>query len=163
MGASGGRAFVSTWGQALFGPTLQTGQWYHVAATSSGGNFKLFVDGEEVASGVMPLQTAAGSSLYLGRLDASRRLDGRQDEVLVYNRALSPQEISGLYHAGAANFAVANVAPTPSIVSIGAVGWKGRASRYGQCHRPCRSQRHAELLVAGLQGGCGLRDWQRLT
>ena len=95
---SNGRLFVSTWGPAVFGPTLQNNRWYHVAATNVGSSFKLYLDGVEVAAGNMPVDTPAGSTFWMGRQTMttrgdSRRLDGMVDEVAVYNRALSGAEI----------------------------------------------------------------------
>ncbi len=102
---SDGRLFVSTWGPAIFGPALENGRWYHVAATNIGQSFHLYLDGVEVASGDMGVNTLAGSTFWMGRqtmtsLGDFRRLDGMVDEVTVYNRALSASEIQAIYGAG---------------------------------------------------------------
>jgi sugar lactone lactonase YvrE len=94
------RVFVSTWGPAIFGPALQNGQWYNV-----GRSFKLYLDGAEVASGSMDVNTPANSTFWMGRqtmtsIGDTRRLDGMVDEVTVYNRALSASEIQAIYDAG---------------------------------------------------------------
>ncbi len=102
---SDGRLFVSTWGPAIFGPALQNGRWYHVAATNVGRSFKLYLDGVQVAAGDMDVNTPADSTFWMGRLTMTsigdfRRLDGMVEEVTVYNRALTPGEIDGIFNAG---------------------------------------------------------------
>src|SRR5262249_8615536 len=85
---SSGALFVSNWGSAIVATTLQNGQWYHVAATNAANSFTLYLNGAEVATGTMPLDTPAGSTFWLGRLTDGvlgdiRRLDGMVDEVTV--------------------------------------------------------------------------------
>lgn len=104
---SDGRLFASTWGSAIFGPALQNGQWYHVAVTNVGQSFTLYLNGAQVATGNMPVNTAAGSTFWMGRdtmtsVGDTRRLDGMVDEVAVYNRALNAAEIQAIYNAGSA-------------------------------------------------------------
>jgi sugar lactone lactonase YvrE len=98
------RLYFSQWGTAIFGPVLQTGQWYHVAATNVGNTVTLYLNGSAVATGSLTLSTATGSSFYVGRIPGSlgdtRQLNGEVDEVSIYNRALSASEIQSIYQAG---------------------------------------------------------------
>jgi hypothetical protein len=98
------RIFFSTWGPAIFGPSVGTGTWHHVAVTSLGGTQTLYLDGASVASGTLTMNTSAGTSLYLGQIpvDNKRRLQGQVDEVTVYDRALSAQEVQTIANAGSA-------------------------------------------------------------
>jgi Ca2+-binding RTX toxin-like protein len=112
-----GTLFSSTWYPALHGPVLQTGRWYHVATTNVGQSFTLYLDGAEVASGDMDVNTPADSTLSMGRLLYSdlgneRRLDGMIDEVTVYDRALSAAEIKAIYDAGTSTVNAAVVGTT---------------------------------------------------
>jgi hypothetical protein len=105
LGAAGSTLFFSQWGGAIFGPVLQTGRWYHLAVTNSDTKVKLYLDGKLVASGDLPIDTAAGTKLFMGNLpdlpdEPVKRLDGLIDEVGVYNRALSAAEIHAIYQAG---------------------------------------------------------------
>jgi Ca2+-binding RTX toxin-like protein len=105
LGASGSQLFFSQWGGGLSGPSLQTGQWYHIAVTNVGNNITLYANGSAVASRSLTLNTASGTQFVIGRIPGglgnARRLDGEVDEVSVYNRALSAAEIQSIYLAGA--------------------------------------------------------------
>lgn len=93
--------FFSPYGSAIFGPTLATATWYHVAVTTvANGNSTLYLDG--VALGTSPLfvATPANSTFFIGRQSASRSLIGAVDEISVYDRALSASEVAAIYGAG---------------------------------------------------------------
>ena len=81
------------------------GTWHHVAATYEKPNFKLYIDGEvdaEVAPNADPETNA--SPLYIGGCDIGGYwMTGAIDEVAVYNRALSQEEISELIADGLAS------------------------------------------------------------
>ncbi len=77
--------------------------WYHVAFTAvKGGTMEIFVNGDQVGS------KTAGSSLWTGghttisdlRPDRNIRFNGIIDEVRIYNRVLSPEEIKAHYEVG---------------------------------------------------------------
>ncbi|MHC4500923.1 MAG: LamG-like jellyroll fold domain-containing protein, partial [Planctomycetota bacterium] len=95
-------------------PTLPEEEWHHIAGTYDGQSFKIYYDGvleEEVAYvGTMPENTA---SVTIGqRSRGGCFYDGVIDEVAIYNRALSedeiPQTMMGLSDARLAS------EPTPS-------------------------------------------------
>jgi hypothetical protein len=98
-----GRVFFSQWGGALTGPVLNTGQWYHIAVRNIGPSVTLFVNGANVGSQFMSINTPAASPFYMGRIPGTlgdtRVLDGSVDEVSVYSRALTTAEIQSLYNS----------------------------------------------------------------
>ena len=102
LGATARTLYFSQWGQAVFGPDLQTDRWYHIAVTSVRSLVTLYLNGEPVATGDLTIDTPGGTSFIVGslRFDTSKRLDGLVDEVAVYNRALSWREIEAIYLAG---------------------------------------------------------------
>ncbi|MEA1863749.1 MAG: LamG domain-containing protein [Euryarchaeota archaeon] len=70
-------------------------QWYHVAMTYNGSVLQLYVDGVAKNS-----ESAAGSlninskNLYIGSNGAKKKFfDGVVDEVAIYNRTLTAEEI----------------------------------------------------------------------
>jgi len=93
----------------LVGVDLRTpivsGRWHLVVATYDGTTVEVFLDGNSAGTGAIALNTM-GQQLVLGRavldLDASARqfYTGLLDDVRVYDRALTPGEILGLYHEG---------------------------------------------------------------
>jgi hypothetical protein len=121
MGTVGSQLFWSQWGMAIFGPKLNTNQWYHIAVTNVGNTATLYLNGQAVGSGSFTIDTPASTSFYIGRIPGSngdsRKLDGLVDEVSVYNRALSQMEIQGIYEAGADGKVVSPVSVNyPSVI-----------------------------------------------
>jgi len=92
------RLFFSQWGDALFGSTLDPGQWYNIAVTSVGtSSIKLYVDGVNVATGALDFNTPAGGQFFMGKATLPQtEFYGLIDEVAVYNRALSDDEIKAI-------------------------------------------------------------------
>ncbi len=82
---------------APWNPTA--GQWYHLAVTRSGDTYKLYINGNPVASdtssSVIPNPSA---SLTIGRAEAYK-LNGMIDEPAFYSRALTSQEVSQIFNA----------------------------------------------------------------
>lgn len=79
------------------------GKWHHCAGTLVGSEYKLYVDGT-LASSIPYNTTPAGcpGDLFIGKhYELGRYFGGDIDEVRIYNRALSAEEIRQLatYHA----------------------------------------------------------------
>jgi hypothetical protein len=76
---------------------INDNQWHHVAGVYNGSKMDLYVDGKLDAS-----QTASGSlnvsatNVYIGG-SPSQSFNGLVDDVRIYNRALSADEIEALY------------------------------------------------------------------
>jgi hypothetical protein len=82
------------------------GEWHHVAISAQSGSTKAYVDGTEVSSDANTFSTILSTtSLSIGRGFAGGRFfNGMIDEVQVYPRALTSQQISRLYSDGNAGF-----------------------------------------------------------
>ena len=84
---------------------LQTGRWYHLAATWDGAVVRLYVNGElDNSPGdyhAAPIG-ADNRSLYLGGRPWSDYFAGTLDDLRLYNYALSPDEIEALHGQGQA-------------------------------------------------------------
>ncbi|RMD58769.1 LamG domain-containing protein, partial [Candidatus Parcubacteria bacterium] len=83
--------------------TLNTNNWYFVAFTEDANGYKYYVNGEYDGGGTDYKGTIItnDNNLFIGsRGYFSRFLDGAIDEVRIYNRALSADEIRRLYNAG---------------------------------------------------------------
>jgi hypothetical protein len=88
-------AVVARWRPAL-------NRWYHVAVTRSGDQYALYIDGAEVATDRSSYPILDPSfPLTIGRAE-HYRFDGLVDELEIFRRALSQDEILSLFFAGSA-------------------------------------------------------------
>ena len=71
--------------------------WYHIAATYDGTNRVLYVNGAVQNRGISSLNTGTANNLQLGRGLSGGYWYGRIDEVRIYDRALTTEEIRDMY------------------------------------------------------------------
>jgi len=80
-----------------------TDRWYHLAVTRSGSTYVLYIDGvqeltrTDTGSNVIPDSSAP---LTIGWAEENFFFDGIIDEVTLYNRALTAEEIAAIASAG---------------------------------------------------------------
>jgi len=91
------------------GMSLNTGEWYHltIVKSATGDNGKLYLNGVEKTSYSGSLDSASTSSsrLWIGDYrSGDYDLDGLIDEVKVYNRSLTADEIKEDYIKGKLNY-----------------------------------------------------------
>jgi len=83
-------------------PVLKMNQWHHVAGTSDGQQVKLYIDGEFIGSSgsAAPINKVNDEPLTIGCGYANNSrasfFSGDIDEVAIFNKALSQEEIKGL-------------------------------------------------------------------
>jgi len=93
--------------------TIPTAKWIHIASSYDGSMMRTYVNGIEVASvahqgGVFP----TAGPLLIGKSErrntqlVSSFFNGLIDDVLIYNRALSPDEVKTLYRQDRGNYRV---------------------------------------------------------
>ncbi len=104
LGIRGGRAvfFLDALDTAGFAGAseLDTGRWYHLAATWDGTTARLYVNGvldtsPSLFSAPLALDTRP---LWLGGTSTGDHFAGRLDELRIYDHALGEAEISGLWN-----------------------------------------------------------------
>jgi hypothetical protein len=105
--------------QVPFSPTLN--RWYHLAVGRSGDTYTIFVDGlpvsSEVFAGAIP---NASAPLTIGQaesgLDRDQQffMNGRIDEVMIFNRALSEEEIRAIATADSSGICAPSTHTPPS-------------------------------------------------
>src|SRR5205807_1720089 len=78
--------------------TATTGTWYHLSATFDGTTVKAYLDGVERFSVAAPATAIRSNSVKVGTSgsEEGNAFGGIIDNVLVYNRALNPSEVSDL-------------------------------------------------------------------
>ncbi len=93
---------VSHAGQVSWAPS--TGTLYHIVAMwDTGGNMKFYVNGSQQGATQTGLGTsisASSDNFRLGFANGESYLDGLLDEVGLYSRNLTTQEITDLYNGG---------------------------------------------------------------
>jgi hypothetical protein len=90
-----------TIGNFPFSPVI--GQWYYIALTRSGPAWTFYVNGASIgtdpSSAVVP---SMSQPLTIGNAEGNFYFNGSLDEVSIYTRALSSNEIAAIYAAGSA-------------------------------------------------------------
>src|SRR3989344_8010310 len=90
-------------GHYTSGANIQTGRWYHVAATfnEATNEIKIYLDGANIYTDTQSLDMNTDTSdILIGNSGGSEYWDGALDDVRVYSRALTPVEIQQLYQFG---------------------------------------------------------------
>jgi hypothetical protein len=86
------------------GGAVGAGQWFHVAATVGPGGMRLYVNAQLQAQGTAttgPMFPSPGTIYVLGRsASGARHMQGRIDDLRLYERALSSFEVASLYATG---------------------------------------------------------------
>jgi hypothetical protein len=80
--------------------SVSSGVWYHIVATFNGSTKKIYINGSEDVSFDITgsLNTTSTADLTIGRVNTtlSSYADGIIDEVSIYDRALSADEVEAL-------------------------------------------------------------------
>ena len=108
------------WGNRLSSATfISDDNWHHVASTYSGGTARIYVDGVLRASEPRNLANGVTNRFSGG---AFNNYPGLLDEITLYNRALTAEEIRAIYEAGSAG-KIKPPAPEPIPPPAGMVSW----------------------------------------
>jgi hypothetical protein len=88
--------------------TFEGGKWYHVAASYDGADMLLYVNGRVAGKntiGEIKLIGVAGEPLVIGSRppNMDRGFDGAVDDVRMYNKALSAEDIRKIYECKGGN------------------------------------------------------------
>ena len=86
----------------LFPRTPEAGAWHHVAGVLDSRGMLLYMDGQLPGRNAEPFRMGSACPLIIGANDnePQRHFNGLIDEVMVFRRALSAEEIADLYRAG---------------------------------------------------------------
>ena len=113
----------------ISGETYGLNVWQNVTFTLENGNFKQYLNGLLIADTSIAdfeLNTNSSSGISIGlSIQANGNwhpFDGKLDDIAIYNRALSPEEITALYTGEPANPTTA-CNPLPSNLQNGLVGY----------------------------------------
>ena len=104
---------------------IQLGQWYHAAGVFDGAHLMVYINGQLAASSSTSGRIVPSVSvLCFGRdFNEGRYFNGLIDEVSIYNRALSSNEIAAIYSTGSGGKCplppIILTQPTNQTVSVG--------------------------------------------
>ncbi len=90
-----------------YGWTPNTGQWYHIVGTfdkddPTSDDMRLYLDGQSVNNGTKTIPLVANSMNVVigGAFSSAVSFDGLIDETILWDRAITASEVSGIYAAG---------------------------------------------------------------
>ena len=96
--------------QVPFSPVV--GQWYHLAVIRNGDTYTIFINGEPKGSAtdtnVIPNPNAP---LTIGQAEGLGFMNGRLDEITIYNRALTNDEVSKIFFGGSLGKCMVRILP----------------------------------------------------
>ncbi len=76
------------------GTQFELGTWHHVAGVKKGAKLMFYIDGKQLEEHNVPQEHAQGvEQLYIGKTSGFRAATFYIDELYVYNRALSADEV----------------------------------------------------------------------
>jgi hypothetical protein len=78
------------------GVVATIGTWFHVVATLNNNVMKMFINGELNMTQTLPALNV-NNNIYIGRESGGRALNAYIQNVRIYDRALSDEEIKILY------------------------------------------------------------------
>lgn len=90
-------------GTVAYGSTrLQPGTWYHITGVYDGSSVKLYINGQYEGTGTQTISGSivnSASPVRFGYKAASNinYLEGKTDEIMIYNRALNAGQVNDLY------------------------------------------------------------------
>ena len=143
--------YISSGGNKASAPLSKTGRWHHVLGTFDGETLRFYVNGHLRAAETSKFNSVnSGKNFLMGRIvpdpaapdaasHARGHFEGLLDDVKVYNRALSLQEVITEYNRGATDKDL-----TPQDTS-----WFGQF-RLKHYHYPEKEQLVAEVDYLGL-------------
>ena len=127
-----GQAGVEINSHAVFKGRVADGQWHHVLATYDGRVQRLYIDAAPVGQaawagdiGINPYDLAVGNSSIPYGTGELLAFDGLIDEAMIWNRALSAEEVRQVYEAtGGKADAAAVMLEGEAMRILGATGGK---------------------------------------
>jgi hypothetical protein len=110
--------------------------WYHAAAAYDGTTVTLYLNGEPSGSQALALNTALNpDGLTIGYRPGGAKWQGQLDEVMLFNRALTANEIAAIYTTGTNKIVLP---PTLAISLTGGgvlLSWPANAASVGLVSR----------------------------
>ena len=99
LGVKENKVSVGYWGTYTEGNTLiSNNAWYHITATYDGTHTRIYLNGEYDGGEARVVNTPSGTIKIGNRANDVHTFNGFIDDVCVYNRALTSEEIKLIYN-----------------------------------------------------------------
>lgn len=116
--------FIEFYGNCLYNQLISSASinlynWYHIASTYNNDSVHMYLNGMLIESfSVINLPSTGNSSFFFGASPSgsTQYLKGKLDDVSIWNRALTPQEIQNLYYTDTLSYLWSTGESTPSIM-----------------------------------------------
>ena len=114
---------VQGWANDFSAPLIYTiGQWLHAVCTYDGLNIKIYVNNNLIGNGINSTWNTSGTEFYFGARPSQGNgfFPGNMDDIGIWNRALTQQEITALYNGAnvglneLSNTTMCSVYPNPA-------------------------------------------------
>jgi hypothetical protein len=76
--------------------------WHHIALSRIGNDWKIYRDGEEIASGTSPVAILnTNNNVKIAKCDdcdsSTHTIDGKLDDLMIFNKGLTSSEVKAIY------------------------------------------------------------------
>jgi hypothetical protein len=72
--------------------------WHHVVGTQTGTTATVYIDGVQCNTGAVTAINNGTDTVEIGRFRGGYYFNGKIDDVRIYNRALTAEEVQSLYY-----------------------------------------------------------------
>ncbi|HPD45595.1 MAG TPA: immunoglobulin domain-containing protein [Anaerohalosphaeraceae bacterium] len=80
--------------------TFTVGQWEHYVVSFDGTTVVIYLNGAEIARGNFSFGAVTDATVNIGSSDSWNGFNGAIDEVVIWNRAITAEEVGKLYNGG---------------------------------------------------------------
>jgi len=104
-------------------------KWHMISATQTGTSVRVYKDGVQCNSGSFTAIQNGATAIQIGRYNSGYYFNGSLDDIRIYNRALSAQEVAQLYNMGGSKMNVSTTAnsnlsgTSTAVTGTGLVTW----------------------------------------
>jgi len=107
--------YASGWNLPFAHTAIATGSWYHAVVVFTSGTARMYLNGSDLGTKSVTTNTVSYTQTVIGGMlySSSNHFNGKIDEVVVFDSALSASDITSIYNNGVPNY----------IGSFNPVGW----------------------------------------
>ena len=103
IGSGQGLVFNGALGGCSTGSQITLGQWEMLTGVFNNGTWSIYRNGNFINSTSANVQSDLGNLLKIGNAGSADPFYGKLDDISIYNRALTQQEITALYNSQTCN------------------------------------------------------------